>query len=146
MLAGLPLPDIRAHPRAPSTTGPPTSPPSRRATREFGGYLKRAARSTAASPRPLLKGPENPILKQEEAALKAKKKAGAPAPTRRRRASTSWPTGKDINVPMKVRWSEGSGQADIEIQGTKLTLKAGDWSAWVPLTFKFNAARAASTA
>ena len=33
---------------------------------------------------------------------------------------------------------EGSGQAEIEIQGTQLTLKTGEWSAWVPLTFKYN--------
>ena len=39
---------------------------------------------------------------------------------------------------MTVRWTEGSGSADIEIQGQKLRLKAGDWSDWVPLTFKVN--------
>jgi predicted AlkP superfamily phosphohydrolase/phosphomutase len=38
-----------------------------------------------------------------------------------------------------VRWTEGSGRADLEIQGQKLSLKAGEWSAWVPLTFKINA-------
>ena len=41
-----------------------------------------------------------------------------------------------MNLPMTVRWTEGSGQAEIEIQGQKLTLKQGEWSGWVPLTFR----------
>ena len=43
-----------------------------------------------------------------------------------------------MNIPIKVTWTEGSGKADIEIQGTRLSLKAGEWSAWVPVTFPFN--------
>ncbi len=39
---------------------------------------------------------------------------------------------------MKVRWQEGSGQAEVEIQGQTVKLKAGEWSDWVPLTFKVN--------
>ena len=42
-------------------------------------------------------------------------------------------------MPMTVRWTEGPGRAEIEIQGHRLTLKAGEWSDWVPLTFKVNA-------
>ena len=37
---------------------------------------------------------------------------------------------------MTVRWTEGQGRADIEIQGHKLSLKAGEWSDWVPLTLQ----------
>jgi hypothetical protein len=40
---------------------------------------------------------------------------------------------------MTVRWTEGAGRAEIEIQGHRLSLKAGDWSEWIPLTFKVNA-------
>ena len=55
---------------------------------EFGGVLKRLLFDGGVS-ETVLKGPENPILKQEEAALKAKKKAGG-SPRRSRRGSTSW--------------------------------------------------------
>jgi predicted AlkP superfamily phosphohydrolase/phosphomutase len=40
---------------------------------------------------------------------------------------------------MTVRWTDGAGKADLEIQGKRLTLKSGAWSPWVPLTFKINA-------
>ena len=35
-------------------------------------------------------------------------------------------SGKDVNIPFTVKWTEGSGRAEIEIQGTKLDLKQGD--------------------
>ena len=78
------------------------------------------------------------MLRQEERELKAKQKAGALSDKEKERLE-QLATAKDINVPFSVRWTEGSGQADIEIQGTKLTLKAGEWSEWVPVTFKVNA-------
>ena len=43
---------------------------------EFGGYLKRLLFEGGVA-QPLLKGPDNPILKQEERELQAKQKAGA---------------------------------------------------------------------
>ena len=43
-----------------------------------------------------------------------------------------------MDVPFTVKWTEGSGHAQIEIQGTTLDLKQGDWSEWIPVTFEFN--------
>ena len=136
MLGGLPLPDIRG------TLGTfyywATDLSSfEEGNTEFGGFLKRLLPEdgTAAT---VLKGPENPILKQEEAALKKKKGAGGLTDEEGARLD-ELATGKDINLPMTVRWKEGSGAAEIEIQGQKVALKKGDWSPWVPLTFKVNA-------
>ena len=135
MLAGLPLPDVRG------TLGTfyywATDLSSfEEGNTEFGGFLKRLLFDGGVA-ETLLKGPENPILKQEEAALREKKKGAGLTDAEQERLERL-ATGKDINVPMKVRWSEGSGRADIEIQGRKLTLKAGEWSPWVPLSFKVN--------
>jgi predicted AlkP superfamily phosphohydrolase/phosphomutase len=85
-----------------------------------------------------LKGPENPILKQEEAALKEKRKSARLGDEEQARLD-ELATTKDINLPLTVRWSEGQGRAQLEIQGQKLELKAGEWSPWIPLTFKVNA-------
>src|SRR5260221_10984048 len=135
MLGGLPLPDIRG------TLGTfyywATDLSSfEEGNTEFGGVLKRLLFDGGAA-ETLLKGPESPILKQEEAALKERKKRTRLTDKEQERLERL-ATLKDINVPMKVKWNEGSDNAEIEIQGQKLTLKAGEWSPWVPLTFKVN--------
>jgi predicted AlkP superfamily phosphohydrolase/phosphomutase len=136
MLGGLPLPDIRG------TLGTfyywaTDLSAYEEGNTEFGGFLKRLLFDSGVC-ETVLKGPTNPILKQEETALREKRKAG-PLSDKEQARLDELATGKDINVPMTVRWSEGSGQATIEIQGTKLSLKTGEWSDWVPLTFKVNA-------
>jgi predicted AlkP superfamily phosphohydrolase/phosphomutase len=135
MLGGLPLPDLRG------TLGTfyywATDLSSfEEGNTEFGGFLKRLLFDGGMA-ETLLKGPVNPILKQEEEALREKKK-GAGLTDKEQERLEQLATGKDINLPMKVRWSEGSGKADLEIQGQKLTVKAGAWSPWVPLSFKIN--------
>jgi predicted AlkP superfamily phosphohydrolase/phosphomutase len=104
---------------------------------EFGGYLKRLLFEGGVA-RPLLKGPDNPILKQEERELLARQKAG-PLSDKEAKRLEELATGKAVDVPFTVKWTEGSGRAEIEVQGTRVDLKSGDWSEWVPLTFKFNA-------
>ena len=136
MLGGPAAPRHPRDARARSTTGPPTSRSFEEGNTEFGGFLKRLLFDGGVA-ETVLKGPENPILKQEEAALKEKKKAGSLSDEEQARLD-ELATGKDINIPMTVRWTEGSGRAEIEIQGHRLSLKAGEWSDWVPLTFKVN--------
>jgi predicted AlkP superfamily phosphohydrolase/phosphomutase len=136
MLGGLPLPDLRG------TLGTfyywATDLSSyEEGNTEFGGFLKRLLLDGGVS-ETLLKGPESPILKQEEAAL-LKKKRGGSLSEREQSRLDELATGKDLNLPMTVRWSEGQKSAEIEIQGQKLQLKQGEWSAWVPLTFRINA-------
>src|SRR4029453_17577039 len=102
---------------------------------EFGGYLKAMVFQNGVA-ETMLRGPENPILKQEETALRKKRKDGTWADGEKGRLEELGKS-KDVVEPMKVRWTEGSGQAEIEIQGTKLTLKTGGWAAGGPPPFKF---------
>ena len=135
LLAGLPTPDVRA------TLGTffywATDLSSfEEGNTEFGGFLKRLLFDGGVA-QTILRGPENPVLRQEEADLRAKQKQGPLSDEENARLG-ELAAGKDINLPMTVRWTEGSGRADIEIQGQKLSLKAGEWSDWVPLEFKVN--------
>jgi predicted AlkP superfamily phosphohydrolase/phosphomutase len=135
LLGGLPLPDVRG------TVGTfyywATDLSSfEEGDTEFGGFLKRLLFENGVA-ETVLKGPENPILKQEEAALRAKRSAGTITDSDRQRLD-ELARGKDINIPVTVHWTEGSGRADIEVQGQKVSLKTGEWSDWVPLTFKLN--------
>jgi len=136
MLGGLPLPDLRG------TLGTfyywATDLSSyEEGNTEFGGYLKRLLLDGGVS-ETVLKGPESPVLKQEEARLREKRKQGALSERDQARLD-ELATGKDINLPMTVRWSEGAGRAEIEIQGQKVSLKQGEWSGWIPLRFRINA-------
>ena len=135
LLAGLPLPDLRG------TVGTfyywSTDLSSfEEGSPEFGGYLKRLLFDGGVS-KTYLRGPESPILKQEEAALRAKQKDGA-LPEKEQARLTALKDIKDVNVPITINWTENSGKVDLEIQGTKLSLKQGEWSGWVPLTFNVN--------
>ncbi len=136
MLAGLPLPDIRG------TLGTFNYWASdlssfEEGNVEFGGFLKRLLFENGVA-QTFLKGPESPVLRQEERELKEKQKAGALSDKEKERLE-QLATTKDVNVPFSVKWTENSNQAEVEIQGTKLTLKSGQWSDWVPVTFKVNA-------
>jgi predicted AlkP superfamily phosphohydrolase/phosphomutase len=136
MMAGLPLPDIR------NTLGTfyywATDLSSfEEGNAEFGGYLKRLLFDGGVA-QTFLRGPESPVLRQEEEGLRAGLKDGKLTGEQRQRLDDLQQGGKDLNIPLTVRWTDGAGQATVEVQGQKLTLKAGEWSPWVPLTFKVN--------
>jgi hypothetical protein len=104
---------------------------------EFGGYLKRLLFEAGVA-RPLLKGPDNPILKQEERELQARQKAGSLSDAETKRLD-ELATTKAVDIPFTGPVGGRLRPRRDRVQGTRLDLKAGDWSAWVPLTFKFNA-------
>jgi predicted AlkP superfamily phosphohydrolase/phosphomutase len=136
MLGGLPLPDVRGSMGTFYYWATDLSS-YEEGNAELGGFPKRLLFEAGVS-ETTLKGPQSPILWHEEKALKDKKKAGSLSEKEEARLD-ELATGKDINLPMTVRWTEGSGRADVEIQGHRLSLKVGDWSEWIPLTFKVNA-------
>jgi len=136
LLGGLPVPDIRGTIGTFNYWATDLSSFEEGNT-EMGGYLKRLLFEGGVA-HPLLKGPDNPILKQEERELLDKKKQGASSDKESARLEEI-STSKAVDIPFTVKWTEGSGHAEIELQDTKVDLKAGDWSAWVPVTFKFNA-------
>lgn len=132
LLAGLPLPDVRGtvgtfYYWATDLTSFEEGSP------EFGGYLKRLLFDGGVS-KTFLRGPESPILRQEEAALRARTNRSEKEQARLDALKDI----KDVNIPMSVAWKEGSGEATIDIQGTKVTLKQGQWSEWTPVTFSVN--------
>lgn len=135
LLSGLPLPDLRG------TVGTfyywSTDLSSfEEGSPEFGGYLKRLLFDGGVS-KTYLRGPESPILKQEEAALRAKQKNGVLSEKEQARLAALKDI-KDVNIPITINWAENSGKVDLDVQGTKLSLKQGEWSGWVPLTFNVN--------
>jgi len=136
MLGGLPVPDIRGSMGTFNYWATDLSSYEETST-EAGGFLKRLLFDAGVS-QTTLKGPQSPVLWHEEKALKDKKKVGSLSDAEQARLD-ELATGKDINLPMTVRWTEGSGRAEIEIQGRRLSLKVGEWSEWVPLAFKLSA-------
>jgi predicted AlkP superfamily phosphohydrolase/phosphomutase len=134
MLGGLPVPDIRGTLGTFSYWATDLSS-FEEGNVEFGGFLKRLLFEQGVA-RTYLKGPQNPILTQEERELKAKKKAAGSLSDKEEARLEELATGKDIDLPLTVKWTENAGQAEIEIQGQRFTLKAGEWSGWIPLTFK----------
>ncbi|PYQ54350.1 MAG: hypothetical protein DMF78_06270 [Acidobacteria bacterium] len=136
LLGGLPVPDIRGTIGTFNYWATDLSSFEEGNT-EMGGYLKRLLFDGGVA-HPLLKGPDNPILKQEERELLDKKKQG-PLSDKESARLDEIAASKAVDIPFTVKWTEGTGHAEIELQDTKLDLKAGEWSAWVPVTFKFNA-------
>ncbi|HUG53918.1 MAG TPA: alkaline phosphatase family protein [Vicinamibacteria bacterium] len=135
VLGGLPVPDIRGTIGTFNYWATDLSSFEEGNT-EMGGYLKRLLFDGGVA-RPLLKGPDNPILRQEEQELRAKQAAGGLSDDDRQRLDEI-AAGKAVDVPFTVKWTEGSGQAEIELQGTTVRLKTGEWSDWVPVAFTFN--------
>src|SRR5688572_14354882 len=136
MLGGLPVPDIRGTMGTFNYWATDLSSFEEGNT-EFGGFLKRLLFDGGVAS-PVLKGPESPILRQEERDLREKRKSAAGLTDADSRRLEELAAGKDVDIPFTVKWTEGSGRAEIEIQGTRLDLKQGEWSAWVPLDFEFN--------
>jgi predicted AlkP superfamily phosphohydrolase/phosphomutase len=138
MLSGLPLPDVRGSLGTFSYWATDLSSFEEGAT-PFGGMVKRLLFEGGRA-ETVIRGPENPLLRQEEDALLARRKHDGSGLTPKQEARLQeLRAGKDLTAPVQVRWREGSGSADLEVQGQALALKAGEWSAWVPLTFRINA-------
>ncbi|MCR4373712.1 MAG: alkaline phosphatase family protein [Acidobacteria bacterium] len=132
LLAGLPLPDIRG---TMGTFHYYATDLSRfeEGNTEFGGILKRLA-FDGATARTVLVGPPNPIVRARLTALRAK---GAPSDTDRTTLA-ELETQEDVTLPVTMTWSKGRGAADIDVDGQKITLKAGEWSKWINLEFRIN--------
>ncbi len=132
LLSGLPLPDIRGTMGTFSYFATDLSRYEEGNT-EFGGILKRIAFENGRA-ETLLDGPPNPIVRQQMLALRAK----SPMSDADRAALRALEPQADVKVPMTLAWTRGSDTATIEIQGTTMTLKVGQWSDWVNLRFRIN--------
>ncbi len=131
ILAGLPTPDLRG------TLGTYyyfATDVSRfeEGDTEFLGVVKRLVfdgdRATA-----MLLGPPNPIVRQELRELNGTALTDA---SRTKRAELE--TRESVQIPVSVQWRRGERGATVELGGNTFTLAEGEWSDWVPLTFKIN--------
>jgi predicted AlkP superfamily phosphohydrolase/phosphomutase len=133
LLAGLPLPDIRA------TIGTFyyfASDLSRyeEGNTEMGGILTRLVFDQNVAKTELI-GPPNPIVKAQQRKILAK----GPALSDSDKAELAELTAReDVRVPMTIRWNRPERKATIEIQDSTFTLGEGEWTKWVPIEFRIN--------
>jgi predicted AlkP superfamily phosphohydrolase/phosphomutase len=134
LLSGLPLPDIRG---TMGTLYYFATDLSRyeEGNTEFGGVLKRLVFEDGVAETELI-GPPNPVIRQKLTAIRAKAQA-LTDDDRRRIAELE--AEEDVRVPMKVHWTRtGDPSATIELQGTSVKLRPGEWSRWIDLDFRIN--------
>jgi predicted AlkP superfamily phosphohydrolase/phosphomutase len=132
MLAGLPTPDVRG------TIGTYyywATDVSRyeEGNTEFGGITKRLVFDGDTAQTELV-GPPNPIVRQKLREARAK----APQTDGDRMAIAELEAREDIRLPMRVRWDRAAHAATVELDGTSVHLREGEWSPWIDLTFRVN--------
>ena len=133
LLSGLPLPDIRGTMGTFFYFATDLSRYEEGGT-EFGGILKRLVFDGDVAQSELV-GPPNPIVKQQERDVRAK---GTPLTDEDRATLAELEANQDVRIPFTVRWSRGTRNASVEIQGSTLQLTEGQWSPWFPLDFNIN--------
>jgi predicted AlkP superfamily phosphohydrolase/phosphomutase len=132
MLAGLPLPDLRATLGTYSYWATDVSRYEEGNT-EFGGIVHRLSFDGDVA-QTELEGPPNPIVGQQLRDLRAKGSPGDADKTKLAELEAK----QDVRLPMTVRWDRPAHTAAITIDGTTVTLKEGEWSGWVDVTFRIN--------
>jgi len=132
LLSGLPLPDIRG---TMGTFSYYASDLSRfeEGSTEMGGILRRLA-FDGETARAQLVGPPNPIVRAKLTAIRGK----GTLTDADRTTLAELETQQDVTLPLTITWAKGRGAADIDIDGQRLTLKAGEWSKWINLKFRVN--------
>jgi predicted AlkP superfamily phosphohydrolase/phosphomutase len=132
LLSGLPLPDIRGTMGTFSYYATDLSRFEEGST-EMGGILRRLA-FDGDTARTQLVGPPNPVVRTQLTSIRAK----GPVSDADRTTIAELETRADVTLPVTITWTRGRGAADIDIDGQKVTLKAGEWSPWINLKFRVN--------
>jgi predicted AlkP superfamily phosphohydrolase/phosphomutase len=135
MLAGLPTPDLRGTIGSFYYFASDLSRYQETET-EFGGIPRRLAFENNRATVQLV-GPPNPVVRQQLTEFDGIKKSRALTDDERLKVA-ELETRKDLTLPMTVQWTRGAGTASIDVDGQTITLNAGQWSEWVPLTFSLN--------
>jgi len=133
MLSGLPLPDIRG------TVGTFyyfATDLSRyeEGNTEMGGILKRLVFDGDTAKTELV-GPTNPILKVQADAIRAKGGKLSEADQAKLAELTA---NEDVRLPFTIHWNRQAKSARIDLDGSAVDLKEGQWSTWVPVQFRVN--------
>ncbi len=132
LLSGLPLPDLRG---TMGTFHHFATDLSRyeEGNTEFGGILRRLV-FEGNTARTRLVGPPNPIVRTKMQAIRRK----GPLSDADRTALAELEASEDVTLPLTITWTRGTGQAHVDLDGQPITLKAGEWSKWINLTFSVN--------
>jgi predicted AlkP superfamily phosphohydrolase/phosphomutase len=132
LLAGLPLPDIRGTMGTFSYYATDLSRYEEGDT-EMGGILRRLV-FEGTTARAELVGPPNPIVRARMHAIRAK----GPLRDADRGTLAELEATQDVTLPFTITWTRGSNSASIDFGGQTVALKTGEWSKWIPLTFRVN--------
>jgi predicted AlkP superfamily phosphohydrolase/phosphomutase len=135
LLSGLPLPDIRG---TMGTFSYYASDLSRfeegnGGHTEMGGILRRLAFEGDTATTRLI-GPPNPIVRGQLAEIEA----SGPLSDADRVTVAELEARADVTLPLTITWTRGRGAADIDIDGQRVTLEAGEWSKWITVKFRVN--------
>ena len=133
LLSGLPLPDIRGTMGTFYYFATDLSRYEEGDT-EFGGILKHLTFEGDTAKTEFI-GPPNPIVKTKIKNIYAK---GGTLTDTDRAAIGELKSKEYANLPLSIKWTRGSNQAVIDLDGQKIPLKTGEWSHWVYLDFKIN--------
>ena len=132
LLAGLPLPDLRGTMGTFSYYATDLSRYEEGNT-EFGGILRRLV-FEGDKARSVLVGPPNPIVRAKTQAIYHK----GTLSDADRTTLAELQAKEDVTLPLAVTWTRGSGHAEIDIDGQRVTLKTGEWSKWLNVDFSIN--------
>jgi len=140
LLSGLPLPDLRGTIGFFSYYATDVSRYEEGNT-EFGGTIKRLVFEGNTATTSLV-GPPNPIVKAQlrelDDRVEERRKAGLQMEDADRLRRADLETLEEAKLPISIAWTRGSGQAAVTIDGQTVTLKSGEWSKWVDVTFRIN--------
>jgi len=132
LLSGLPLPDIRGTMGTFSYFATDLSRYEEGST-EFGGILRRLSFEGNIA-RSQLVGPPNPIIRTQIQEIRHK----GPLADADRKTVAELEAKEDVSLPLTVAWTRGSSSAKVDLDGTIVTLKAGEWSKWIDVDFTIN--------
>jgi predicted AlkP superfamily phosphohydrolase/phosphomutase len=132
LLAGLPLPDIRG---TMGTFYYFATDLSRyeEGNTEFGGILRRLVFDGNVARAEII-GPPNPIVRQQERALRAKGELSAEDKERLKALAAE----ADVRLPFTITWHREARTANVDIQGQTIHLSEREWSRWIDLEFRVN--------
>jgi predicted AlkP superfamily phosphohydrolase/phosphomutase len=132
LLAGLPLPDIRGTMGTFSYFATDLSRYEEGDT-EMGGILRRLTFQGTRAETALV-GPPNPIIRSKMQAIRATDRLQDAD----RVALAELETRQDVTLPLSIDWTRGSDTARVTLDGQTITLRTGEWSRWIDLTFRVN--------
>jgi predicted AlkP superfamily phosphohydrolase/phosphomutase len=133
LLSGLPLPDIRG---TMGTFYYFATDLSRyeEGNTEFGGILRRLVFERNVARAEII-GPPNPIVRQQERAIRAKTSLSEAD----QKQLADLHARADVKLPFSITWNREARTANLELAGETIHLAEHQWSRWIAVDFNVNA-------